>query len=172
MPLDMIRDNALVIDDWTEIDSQADIPPTKKLIVPLSRWLSEREQLCATGASIGVRLPNTEDVDAIFPEIANRPLLALEFPKYDDGRALTQARVLRGRLAYRGDLRGVGDILQDLVFIMRRCGFNEITLRAGQDPQKCLRALSDFSTAYQPAADGIQSVFIRRRKSRPGALLS
>lgn len=167
MPLNMIRDNALVADDWAEVDSQAEIPPAKKLIVPLSRWLTEREQLCSTGATIGVRLPNTEDVDAIFPEIADRPLIALELPKFDDGRALTQARVLRGRLGYRGDLRGVGDILQDLVYIMRRCGFNEIIPRADQGLDGCLRALADFSTAYQPAADSIQSVFIRRRKSQP-----
>ncbi|HWU67270.1 MAG TPA: DUF934 domain-containing protein, partial [Stenotrophobium sp.] len=159
----MIRDDVLVADDWIAVDDQADIAPAKKLIVSLGRWRSERDQLCSAGATIGVRLANTEDVDAIFAEIADRPLIALEFPKFDDGRALTQARVLRGRLGYRGTLRGVGDILQDLVYIMRRCGFNEILPRADQDPQGCLRALSDFSTAYQPAADGIPSVFIRRR---------
>jgi len=59
-------------------------------------------------------------------EIAGRPLLALEFPKFDDGRALTQARVLRGRLGYHSDLRAVGDILQYLVFVARRCGSSEI----------------------------------------------
>ncbi|MGH8460604.1 MAG: DUF934 domain-containing protein [Stenotrophobium sp.] len=169
MSLRMIRGNALVIDDWTEIDDESALPaggnPTK-LIVPLKRWRTERESLIAAGMQIGVRLANTEDVDTIFPEIADRPLLALEFPKFDDGRALTQARVLRGRLDYRGDLRGVGDILQDLIFIMRRCGFNEIVPRADQNSEGCLQALADFSTAYQPAADDVQSAFVRRRSSR------
>lgn len=161
----LICGDRLIDDDWTVLDEHA-APPAGagKLIVPLSRWRTERDALQATGAQIGVRLINTEDVDQLFPEIADRPLLVLEFPKFDDGRALTQARVLRGRLGYRGNLRLTGDILQDLVFVARRCGFNEIQPRADQDPNGCLRALKDFSTAYQPAADDVQSVFIRRRK--------
>ena len=163
----MIRGNALASDDWTTIDDESGIPPeAEKLIVSLSRWCAEHEQLRSSGKLIGVRLPNIEDIDAVFAEVADRPLLALEFPKFADGRALTQARVLRGRLGYRGDLRGVGDILQDLIFIMRRCGFNEIVPRLGQDMDGCLRALADFSTAYQPAADGIRSAFVRRRSSQ------
>lgn len=161
----LIRDDRLIADDWITLDKQTAVPTTAgKVIVPLSRWRAEHNALLSTGAQIGVRLLNTEDVDALFPEIADRPLLALELPKFDDGRALTQARVLRGRLGYHGDLRLTGDILQDLVFVARRCGFNEIQPRADQDPNGCLRALKDFSTAYQPAADDVQSAFIRRRK--------
>src|SRR3546814_11872909 len=74
-------------------------------------------------------------VDDIFAEIADRPLLVLGFPKHDDGRALTQAKLLRGRLGYRGDLRVDGHILQDLVSVARRCGCNEIKPRADQELQ-------------------------------------
>lgn len=121
--------------------------------------------MLATGAQIGVLLLNTEDADELYAEIAGRPLLALEFPKFDDGRALTQARVLRGRLGYRGDLRAVGDILQYLAFVARRCGFNEIQPRTDQDLDGCLSALQDFTTAHQSAADAAQSAFIRRRQT-------
>lgn len=163
----LIRDDRLIADDWTALDEQAAVPASaSRLIVPLNRWRTERAALQATGAQIGVRLANTEDVDQLFPEVADRPLLVLEFPRFDDGRALTQARVLRGRLGYRGDLRLTGDILQDLVFVARRCGFNEIQPRDDQDPDGCLHALEDFSTAYQPAADDMQSAFSRRRKLR------
>ncbi len=96
---------------------------------------------------------------------AGRPLLALELPKFDDGRALTQARVLRERLGCRGDLCAVGDILQYLVFVARRCGSNGIQPCADQNLDNCLHVLQDFSTAYQPAADAAQSAFIRRRQT-------
>src|SRR3546814_14147513 len=83
----------------------------QRLIVTLARLRAERDTLLAAAAQIGVRLANTEDVDDIFAEIADRPLLVLGFPKHDDGRALTQAKLLRGRLGYRGDLRVDGHIL-------------------------------------------------------------
>lgn len=160
----LIRDDRLIADTWTEVDEQEEIAAgISHLVVPLARWRAERDALLASGAQIAVRLPNTEDVDAIYAEIADRPLLVLGFPKHDDGRALTQAKLLRGRLGYRGDVRVDGHILQDLVSVARRCGCNEIKPRADQELQGCLRALSEFSTAYQPAADGIVSVFVRRR---------
>jgi uncharacterized protein (DUF934 family) len=160
----VIRDDRLIADRWTELDDETAIPAgAGPLVVTLARWRAERDALLAVGAPVGVRLANTEDVDDIFTEIADRPLLVLGFPKHDDGRALTQAKLLRGRLGYRGDVRVDGHILQDLVSVARRCGCNEIKPRADQELQGCLRALGEFSTAYQPAADGIVSVFVRRR---------
>lgn len=160
----LIRDETIADDDWLTVeDTAAPVPPGGRVIAPLSRWRAERDALLATAAAVGVLLPNTEDVETIYPEIADRPLLALQFPNFGDGRALTQARLLRGRLGYTGELRAVGDILRDLVFGLRRCGFDTIVPRADQDLDDCLRALREFSTAYQPAADGVVAVFARRR---------
>src|SRR3546814_16819471 len=104
------------------------------------------------------RPPRSTRTDTLFPYTT-----LFRSPKHDDGRALTQAKLLRGRLGYRGDLRVDGHILQDLVSVARRCGCNELKPRADPELQGCLRALSEFSAASQPAAARIVSVFVSCR---------
>ncbi|MDE2150546.1 MAG: DUF934 domain-containing protein [Gammaproteobacteria bacterium] len=161
----IIRGDAVVADDWRTLADDAQPAAGAKVIVPLQRWREQRATLLAAAAAVGVRIPNTEDVDTLWPEIAGRPLLALEWPKYGDGRAHSQAQILRRRFGFKGELRAVGEIGRDLVFHLRRCGFDVIVPRAGENLAGCLQALQDFSTAYQPAADGIAAVFARRRRA-------
>ena len=164
----IIRQRAIVEDEWTlAVDGTVQIPARGRLIVPLARWRSEREALlCA--AAVGVLLPNTEDVEAIYPQIADRRLIALQFPTFSDGRALTQAMLLRNRLGFTGELRAVGDVVRDLVFWLGRCGFDCLVPRPDQDPQACLQALDEINVAYQPAADGHEPVWARRRATASG----
>jgi uncharacterized protein (DUF934 family) len=154
----VLRRGSVVEDDWT---SSAD--GGGRIIVPLERWRSERELLLSGGAGVGVLLPNTEDVDAVYAEVRDRPLIALEFPAFTDGRALTQAVLLRTRLAFTGELRAVGDIIRDLVFWLGRCGFDSIVPRQDQDLEACRLALSELKVSYQAAADGRTPVWIARR---------
>ena len=113
----ILRKHAIVEDEWTLlVDGAAEPPRSGKLIVPLARWRAERARLEADAASIGVLLPNTEDVESIYAQIADRPLIALQFPVFADGRALTQAVLLRTRLGIAGELRAVGDVVRVLVF--------------------------------------------------------
>lgn len=155
--------NALIEDPWQTLDGDTEPPAQGAVIVPLARWRAQAAALRARSDAVGVLIPNTEDVDALWPEIADRPLLALHWPRYGDGRAHSQAQVLRRRLGYGGTLRAVGEIGRDLVFHLRRCGFDMIVPRADEDAGVYLSALADFSTAYQPAADGVAAVFTRRR---------
>ena len=158
----IIRRHAIVEDGWTlSLDGAAHTPAG--LIVPLARWRAERELLLASAAAIGVLLPNTEDVEAIYPQIADRPLIALQFPTFTDGRALTQAVLLRNRLGFAGELRALGDVVRDLVFWLGRCGFDAIVPRPDQDLEACRGALDELSVAYQPAADAHAAVWARRR---------
>jgi uncharacterized protein (DUF934 family) len=151
---------SVVEDDWT---LSADGAASGRTIVPLERWRRERELLLSAGAAVGVLLPNTEDVDAVYPEIRDRPLIALEFPAFADGRALSQAVVLRTRLGFSGELRAVGDIIRDLVFWLGRCGFDSIVPREDQDLEACRIALSELPVSYQAAADGRTPAWIARR---------
>ena len=160
----IIARHAIVEDDWTLApEGAAGAPASGKLIVPLARWRAEREPLLASAAAIGVLLPNTEDVDALYPQIADRPLIALQFPTFTDGRALTQAVLLRNRLGFAGELRALGDVVRDLVFWLGRCGFDAIVPRPDQDLEACRGALDELSVAYQPAADAHAAVWARRR---------
>jgi uncharacterized protein (DUF934 family) len=156
----VVRRGAVFEDDWA---LPGDGPATGRVIVPLARWRSERAALLSQCAAVGVRLPNTEDVDAVYREVHDRPLIALEFPAFTDGRALSQAVVLRTRLGFTGELRAVGDIIRDLVFWLGRCGFDSIVPRPDQDPEACRLALGELKVSYQAAADGRTPAWIRRR---------
>ncbi len=160
----IIHRHAITENDWTlAVDGTTQPHAGGKLIVPLARWRLEREELLAGAAAVGVLLPNTEDIEAIHPEIADRPLIALQFPVFTDGRALTQAVLLRNRLGFTGELRAVGDVVRDLVFWLGRCGFDAIVPRPDQNLEACRSALDEIRVAYQPAADGHVPVWARRR---------
>ena len=167
MTVRILRRGELVEDDWTiaeDARAASDGEAGGKLIVTLERWRSERQALLATQAAVGVLLPNTADVEAIYPEVSERPLLALQFPTFSDGRALSQAVVLRKRLGFTAELRAVGDVIRDLVFWLGRCGFESIVPRQGQSLEACQQALRELKVAYQAAADDHTPVWVRRRK--------
>ena len=71
-----------------------------------------------------VALANTDPVEDLAPHVGTLRLIVLDFPKFSDGRAYSQARLLRGRMGYRGELRATGGVLQDQIAFMLRCGFN------------------------------------------------
>jgi len=161
----ILHDGEIAQDDWVVLeDGRTEIAAAGgKVIVTLARWRAEREALLARHAAVGVLVPNTADIEAVFPEIGDRPLIALQFPAFADGRALSQAVVLRKRLGFRGELRAVGDVIRDLVFWLGRCGFDSIVPRKDQSPEACREALNEFTVAYQAAADDHTPVWIRRR---------
>lgn len=166
MSTTLIRHRRIEADDYTLLADDAALPATGKVIVGYSRWLAEREALRASGLDVGVKLPNTVDIATVLPEIAERPLIALDFPAFPDGRAYSQARLLAERFAYPGELRATGKaVVRDQIGFMVRCGFTSFELRADQDPDACLQAIDEFSVAYQPAADRLEPVLLHRRRA-------
>ena len=160
----------LAEDNWTVTeDGRTELAPGGRVIVTLARWRAEREALLSAHAAVGVLVPNTADIEAVFAEIEDRPLIALQFPTFTDGRALSQAMVLRKRLGFRSELRAVGDVIRDLVFWLGRCGFDSIVPRKDQRLEDCRAALREFTVAYQAAADEHTPVWIRRRAGAAAA---
>jgi uncharacterized protein (DUF934 family) len=161
----ILRDGAIAADEWVLLEDDRTEPPSAadKVIVTLARWRAEREALLAAHAAVGVLVPNTADIEAVYPQIEDRPLIALQFPAFADGRALSQAVVLRKRLRFRRELRAVGDIIRDLVFWLGRCGFDSIVPRKDQNLEGCRAALDELKVAYQAAADEHTPVWVRRR---------
>jgi uncharacterized protein (DUF934 family) len=101
---------------------------------------------------------SSEAVEEIASYVPQLSLIAIDFPGYRDGRGFTTARLLRERYHYTGALRAIGDVLQDLIFFMLRCGFDEFVLKA-KDPEAAFaRAARTFTKVYQPAADGRETV--------------
>lgn len=99
-----------------------------------------------------LELANTEDVMALGGRLAGVAVVALQFPKWTDGRAYSQAVLLRSRLRYAGEIRATGEVLADMLPLLRRCGFDAVQLRADQRLESAQRALGFFDGHYQTAA--------------------
>lgn len=159
----VIKDRRIVEDRWRHVADDAELPDGPA-IVSLARWIRERALLLERGEPIGVRLPNTTNVADLAADLPVLAVIALEFPKFADGRAYSQARLLRERYGYRGEIRAVGDVLRDQLLFMARNGFDAFELRADRDLDDALEAFGEFSESYQPAADQPLPLFRRRAR--------
>ncbi|MGJ8670149.1 MAG: DUF934 domain-containing protein [Oceanococcus sp.] len=137
-------------DNWQTMDDDAALPSSGDLIVSLARWDSQTEMLNAHAGQVGVYLDNNVDVLEHAESLLKADLIALDFPAFTDGRAYSQARLLRERLNYQGSIRACGDVLHDQLFYMARCGFDQFEFPGNLDDASLMQALSTFSTAYQP----------------------
>lgn len=168
----IIRDRHLVENDWLKLDDGAPVPTSGKLIVSFARWQAEKPALRARG-NVGITIPSNLDVAELKDDLAALSLIELPFvfiqPKPEggrtyDGRAYTQARLLRERLGFKGEIRATGDVFRDSMHYMQRCGINAFALKPGQDLADALKAFDDFSDAYQGAADNPLQIFRRRNR--------
>ena len=122
-----LETKTVIEDDYeTLLDDQALPPGTGGCIVSLARWQTEREQLLTTGRPMGVELPNTTPMFDIDRSLLDRPLLVLRFPAFSDGRAFSQARILRQKWGVKARLRAEGQLLPDQLVNLLRCGFSEV----------------------------------------------
>lgn len=158
----VIKNRRIVEDRWQPVADDAELP-VGPVIVSLARWNRERVALLERGEPVGVRLPNTANVADLAGDLPRLAVVALEFPKFADGRAYSQARLLRERHGYRGEIRAVGDVLRDQLFFMARSGFDAFELRADRSLEDALEAFGEFSESYQPATDQPLPLYRRAR---------
>jgi uncharacterized protein (DUF934 family) len=117
-------------------------------LLGLEQWHAVREHWPA-GLNTCLALANTADVLALQGDLPRLSLIVLHFPKWTDGRAYSQARLLRSRLGFAGQLRAEGDVLVDMLPLLQRTGFDAVQLRADQDIAAARRALGFFAGHYQ-----------------------
>lgn len=159
----VIKNRELVEDKRVLLDDDASLPAAGDVIVSLRRWTEERDALAAHPGDVGVCISGDDELEALLPELNSLRLIALYFPKFVDGRNYSNARLLRERYAYRGELRAVGDVQRDQLHFMARCGIDSFELAPDQDVDAALKGFDDFSLSYQPAADQRRTVFQLRR---------
>lgn len=163
----LIKDGEIVEDRWTVL-KEATGPevlravPGKNFIVPLNFWKNYSSELDDYMGDIALWLNSDENVNDIGDGLHTISLIALNFPVFSDGRSYTNARELRGKLNYQGEVRAIGDVLRDQMFYMASCGFNAFSLRHDQDPELCLKAFEDFQTSYQATVANPEPLFRRR----------
>ena len=160
MPL--LKNGAVIDDRWRRLADDDPLPGTDAVIVTLARWRADRA-LAARNGPLGLAIKNSEPVQPLAHEIHHFELIALEFPKFTDGRAYSQARLLRERLGFAGELRATGQVLPDQLLFMQRCGFDAFEIAKGAPLEAWKRAMESFSVFYQPAADGREPVNSLRR---------
>lgn len=146
----IIRRREIVADDWRYLEEDP-VGTGGALILPLARWHEERPQWWLWAGRLGVRIGPTDRVELIRPDLARLSLIAIEFGGPSEGRGYTQARLLRERLGFAGELRAVGYVKRDQLFFLARCGFDAFELSEGVDAHSVLTAFDDFDVAYQPA---------------------
>jgi len=103
-----------------------------------------------------------DDPGVLAASLGRLKVVAVNFPKFGDGRGYSIARLLRERYGYRGELRAIGEVARDHLYFMAQCGFDAFQLRAGEDPQQALAAFNDFSEAYQASVARPRPLFRRR----------
>jgi len=163
----LIKDRAISEDRWTllrEAPSLAHLPADAPIIVPLSLWQAERAALTARG-NLGVWLSPTDDPAALAADLGALPVIAVDFPKFTDGRGYSIGRLLRERYGFTGELRAIGDVLRDQLFALEQCGFDAFALRPDRDPVDALAAFDDFTGVYAPTNKTPQPWFRRRNET-------
>ncbi len=162
----IIKDKTVVEDDWSvlrlkEGDTADSIKvPPGKVIVPLPVWNCQFEALRGR-MELGLWLAGFERIEDIPDDIHRFPVIAVDFHKFTDGRGYTLAYRLRRQHYYRGELRAMGDVLRDQLFLLKRVGFDSFAVRADKDPQAALSGFDDFSVTYQASADTDTPLFRR-----------
>ncbi len=159
----VIRNGRIVADDFEVLRlAEGETPetvalPAGKIIVPLAVWKARRAELEPRGAEVGVWLAGNEDPAALAPDLARLAVVAVNFPKFADGRGYSIAALLRTRYGYAGELRAIGDVLRDQFFFLTRCGIDTLQPKEGKydDAQleAALASLKDFAEPYQGAVD-------------------
>ena len=128
--------------------------PREGQLLSLEQWHAVRDTW-PIGLRTGVTLANTVDVQDLHADLPRLALVVLQFPKWTDGRAYTQARLLRQRLRYASEVRATGDVVVDMLPLLHRCGFDAVVLRQGQSLDDAQQALRFFDSHYQ--ADAVQT---------------
>ncbi len=161
MPL--LKNGHVAEDVWQIVADDAATPSDGPIVLSLARWQIERKNFTGRNAPIGVKLKNTDDVNALQADIDRLSLIVLDFPKYTDGRAYSQARILRERLDYTGELRATGQVLLDQLLFMQRCGFDAYDIDRPDAEDAWHKTQRSFDVFYQPTGDGRATVSELRR---------
>jgi uncharacterized protein (DUF934 family) len=149
-------------DPFVTLSDDAELPEAGGAIVSLERFRRDHDTLIARNAPIGIRLKSDQTPEQLGEDVHRLSLVALEFPKFRDGRAFSWARLLRTRLRFTGEIRAVGDFLLDQIAYQRRVGFDAWEVPDGFTAETLQRALSEITQVYQPSADNRRSIAVLR----------
>ena len=136
--------------------------PNGDILLSFEQWQNFAEQLSNHSGSIGVWLEGHAEIEQIIEPLLNLPLIAINFPKFADGRGFSAARLIRERYNYSGELRAIGGFIRDQLYLLKRCGFNAFQFSDENELSDAAESLKDFSENYQVSVDQENPLFRRR----------
>ena len=164
MPL--VKNGKILGDAFVHVADDAEIPGDGAILISSTRFLGDPETLSRRTGKTGVIWPNNRDVDDLVPYLYRLAVIGLVFPTFRDGRAYSQARLLRERYSYRGELRATGQVLRDQFVFMLRAGFDAFEVKKESDAEAFALTAKRYSVFYQPTGDGRITALHRRMQQR------
>jgi uncharacterized protein (DUF934 family) len=153
----LIKAGAYTADTFTPV-ADDDALPEGPVLVSLARFAKDRDALLERNTPIGVRLGAADNPQILGNDVSHFSLIALEFPKFRDGRAFSWARILRTRLGFKGEIRAVGDFLYDQMNYQKRVGFDAWEVPDHFTVEQFERAQHEMTNVYQPSSDGRKTI--------------
>jgi len=152
--MQLVKAGKIVEDSYVRVLDEAPLPEGAPVLLTAARFLADAHEIVERDAPVDVLWPNDRRVAELAPWLDRLSLIALVFPKFRDGRAYSQARLLRERYGFRGELRATGDVLRDQFQFLLRAGFDAFEVKKPADAGVFAQAAARFSVFYQPSADG------------------
>jgi len=164
MPL--VKNAKITNDLFVHVPDGAELPGNGAILVSAARFLEDPEAILRRAAKVGVIWPNNRDLDDLVPYLERLAAVALVFPSFRDGRAYSQARLLRERHGFDGELRATGQVLRDQFVFMLRAGFDAFEVKKQADAEAFAQTVQRYSVFYQPTGDGKLTALHRRMQLR------
>jgi uncharacterized protein (DUF934 family) len=164
MPL--VKAGAIVEDKFVRIADGEPVPEHGAVLVPAERFLKDADEFARREDPVGVAWPNNRNVSELEAYLPRLAVVALMFPTYKDGRAYSQARLLRERYGFRGELRATGQVLRDQFVFLMRAGFDALDVVKPADALAFEEVARRYSVFFQPTGDGRVTV-ARARTGQP-----
>jgi uncharacterized protein (DUF934 family) len=166
MPL--VKSNTVVVDAFVRVPDEEPVPGGSVLLTA-ARFLADPEGVLQRNGKVGVIWPNNKDVADLKPYLDRLAAVALVFPTFRDGRAYSQARLLRERYGFEGELRATGQVLRDQFIFMLRAGFDAFEVKKEADAAVFAKVAERYSVFYQPTGDGRKTAASQRITHHEGA---
>ncbi|MDG1820010.1 MAG: DUF934 domain-containing protein [Porticoccaceae bacterium] len=158
-----LKDGQVIDNSYQLVSAESDTLPAGDILVAAAYWQANQQQLSEHSGNVGVWIDSHEEIEEFASTIAAAPVIAINFPKFVDGRGFSVARLLRERYGYIGEIRAIGNFIRDQLFMMQRCGFNAFQFESEIDMAAASQSLNDFSDSYQVAVDQPEPLFKRHR---------
>ncbi|MGV0954201.1 MAG: DUF934 domain-containing protein [Fluviibacter sp.] len=172
---EILKNGQAINDNWQVLRLEADanaataVVEAGQWLVPFKVWQAQHVVLQTRTGEIAVWLAPDDDLSAVAAAFTAWPLIAIDFPKFTDGRGYSMAWRLRNHHQYRGELRAIGNVLVDQLFFMLRVGFDTLALDPRVSTATALSHLTPFPDTYQGSTDNPNPLFRREDRLLGGA---